>query len=100
MMTGTNIFSNELGNLNASAPAFQNSFVYLGLALTLILFRLIKGRMPASKELIKEEDIKAAPIPWWYYAGFAVIDVEANYFVVLAFRYANFATVALLMNLT
>lgn len=100
MMTATNIMSNELGNLGASSPAFQNSFVYLGLALTLILFRLIKGRMPASKEVIKDADVTAAPIPWWYYGAFAVIDVEANYFVVLAFRYANFATVGLLMNLT
>ena len=35
-------------------------------------------------------------LPWWRYAVWAVLDVEANYFVVKAFQYTSITSVTLL----
>lgn len=38
--------------------------------------------------------------PLWLYLAIACVDLQANFMVLSAFRYANFATIALLLHFT
>ncbi|TYZ66608.1 hypothetical protein PybrP1_004474 [[Pythium] brassicae (nom. inval.)] len=83
----TGIFSKYLTREDASLPTLQSTALYVALALVYVPLRLARRAPPTG-------------VQWWFYALLAVADVEGNYFAVKAFNYANYATLALLLNLT
>ncbi|KAK7752515.1 hypothetical protein SLS62_005483 [Diatrype stigma] len=79
--TATNTFSSLLANLGNSIPAFQSLFNYVLLSLIYLSYTLyVYGPR------------KWLGILWrdgWKYFILSFIDVEGNYFTVLAYRYTN-----------
>eukprot|EP00435_Cladocopium_sp_Y103_P036059 s1426_g9.t1 len=85
--TFTGVFSSTLADSGINLPSTQSSLNYLLLAL------LLCRELPR----IREEGLR---VPWWRYALWALADVEANYMVVLAYRYTSVASVMLLDGFT
>eukprot|EP00933_Yihiella_yeosuensis_P064390 TRINITY_DN6775_c0_g4_i1.p1 TRINITY_DN6775_c0_g4~~TRINITY_DN6775_c0_g4_i1.p1 ORF type:complete len:368 (-),score=35.37 TRINITY_DN6775_c0_g4_i1:38-1141(-) len=83
LITGTGVFSSELVSNGISLPMCQSSLNYVLLA-SHILFGMRR---------IRSEGLAFA---WWRYALWAITDVQANYLVVLAYRYTSVASVMLL----
>jgi solute carrier family 35 protein F1/2 len=77
--------STALANAGLSFPALQSSLNYFLLAIIYGSLRLLRGL--ALKPLTR---------PWWQYAVLAFLDVEANFLVVLAFRYSSVTSITLL----
>jgi len=77
--------STALANAGLSFPALQSSLNYFLLAIIYGSLRLLRGT--ALKSLTR---------PWWQYAFLAFLDVEANFLVVLAFRYSSVTSITLL----
>ncbi|KAJ0396497.1 hypothetical protein ATCC90586_002815 [Pythium insidiosum] len=84
----TGVFSKYLTNNGVSLPTLQSAFLYAALGLVYL----------PIKFFVRRQTNLAVPI--WFYALIAFVDVEANYFAVKAFNYANYVTVGLLLNLT
>lgn len=93
---------------NLSAPTFSSGIFYFLLSLHLIpLYRRgLKSRRNNSFDGIVGVATNTAPRHWFLgifplqvhplaYLGIALIDVEANYFTVLAFRYTTLTSVTL-----
>lgn len=82
LVTTTGVTSSLLARKGINAPTAQSLLNYLLLA-------LIYG----SVLLVRRKPLGA---PWYFYCLFAVVDVEANYAVVLAYQYTSMTSVALL----
>lgn len=78
LIVGTSICSSILSDRGVSIPTTQSALNYLLLCLYLF-FR--KGKLQR---------------PWWAYLGIALVDVEANYLVVRAYRDTSITSVTLL----
>ncbi|CAJ1361566.1 unnamed protein product [Effrenium voratum] len=85
--TFTGVFSSTLADSGINLPTTQSSLNYLMLA------PFICGELSR----IRAEGLR---LPWWRYAIWALADVEANYMVVLAYRYTSVASVMLLDGFT
>jgi solute carrier family 35 protein F1/2 len=81
--------STALANSNFSFPALQSSSNYLLLAIVYGAARLLRG-----ENILKPG--KSLSRPWWQYALLAFLDVQANFLVVLAFRYSSVTSITLL----
>lgn len=90
LIASSGIFSKLLETNGASLPAFQSFCSYFLLMVLFNLYRFVKS--PKSAFSLR--------VDIWVYLFLAVVDVQANYLVLLAFRYAHFATVGLLLHLT
>ena len=78
-LTATNTFSSLLAARNFSIPAFQTLWNYIGLALVYGSYTIYKyGFMGWIRLMLKDG---------WKYIILAFLDVEGNYFFVLAYRY-------------
>ncbi|KAA8907431.1 hypothetical protein FN846DRAFT_696065 [Sphaerosporella brunnea] len=80
-ITGTNTFSGLLANDGTSIPAFQSFFNYVLLNIVYTSYTLYKYGPKGYLELLKTRS--------WKYIILAFLDVEGNYFVVLAYRYTT-----------
>mmetsp|Transcript_33857 Transcript_33857/g.84370 ORF Transcript_33857/g.84370 Transcript_33857/m.84370 type:complete len:401 (-) Transcript_33857:113-1315(-) len=84
LVTGTGVCSTLLAARGMSFPMFQSTITYFVLSLHLLggggVGRLVRTRRGAL----------------WKYAIIAVIDLQANYLLVLAYRYTSMASVMLL----
>ncbi|KAK1763520.1 putative solute carrier family 35 member f1 protein [Phialemonium atrogriseum] len=87
-ITATNTFSELLAGLNTNIPAFQTLFNYV--LLTIIYLTV---------SLVRYGPRKYLRILWrdgWKYFILSFLDVEGNYFTVLAYRYTNLLSAQLL----
>ncbi|OQS07479.1 Drug/Metabolite Transporter (DMT) Superfamily [Thraustotheca clavata] len=88
IFVGNQVFSTYLSNDGASLPTFQSLFLYGGLACTFLPYHYIMKRPSMN-------------LPWWYWALLGLVDVEANYCAVLAYRgQSNFAVMGLVLHMT
>ncbi|PBP16650.1 solute carrier protein [Diplocarpon rosae] len=87
-ITGTNTFSTLLVNKGTSIPAFQTLFNY-------VLLTLIYTTYTISKYGLKKY-FKILLVDGWKYVILSFLDVEGNYFTVLAYRYTNLLSAQLL----
>lgn len=79
--TGTNTFTTLINNRGANIPAFQTFFNYVLLNLVYTSLTIYKyGFKKWSRVIIKDG---------WRYFILAFLDVEGNYFIVLAYQYTN-----------
>lgn len=85
LLCGTSIFSENLVSRGLSAPTFQSLSMYILLTL-MFLPRLSKETN--VWDLLKRNGI--------HYLLLAVVDVEANYVIVLAFRYTTITSIQIL----
>ena len=100
LMAGTGITSTYLADMCFKAPTFQSLGNYVLLAAIFVPVSLFS----------QLHDDHAAPPPrgkcfllkptWWPFALLALIDIEANYLVVLAFEYTSVTSIMLLDCLT
>jgi solute carrier family 35 protein F1/2 len=87
-ITGTNTLSSLLAGANTNIPAFQTVFNY-------ILLSIIYNAIFLYKEGPKGW-WAAARANWWKYLIMSFMDVEGNYFTVLAYRYTNLMSAQLI----
>ena len=80
-ITSTNTFSSLLSMKGTSIPAFQTFFNYALLNVVYTSITLYRYGFKKWGKLILEDG--------WRYFILAFMDVEGNYFVVLAYRYVN-----------
>ncbi|KAI9163956.1 solute carrier family 35 member [Paramyrothecium foliicola] len=80
-ITGTNTFSSLLAGAGTSIPAFQTVFNYILLFLIYTTVFIVRDG-PAGWW-------RAAKSDGWKYLIMSFMDVEGNYFTVLAYRYTN-----------
>ncbi|KAI2634971.1 DUF914-domain-containing protein [Hypomontagnella submonticulosa] len=87
-ITATNTFSTFLVNLGTSIPAFQTVFTYILLSLIYLSYTLYAyGPKKYGKILLRDG---------WKYFILSFLDVEGNYFTVLAYRYTNILSAQLI----
>ncbi|KAI5924505.1 solute carrier family 35 member F1 [Camillea tinctor] len=87
-ITATNTFSSLLANLGTSIPAFQTVFNYVLLSLIYMPYTIYTyGPKKFGKILLRDG---------WKYFIFSFLDVEGNYFTVLAYRYTNILSAQLI----
>ena len=79
--TSTNTFSTLLVNQGTSIPAFQNFFNYAVLAIIYTSYTLYRYGFKKWCRLIWQDG--------WKYIILSFLDVEGNYFTVLAYRYST-----------
>lgn len=80
-ITATNTFTQFLANAHTNIPAFQTVFNYILIFLIYTtIFMLRDGPAVFFRVLLKDG---------WKYFIMAFLDVEGNYFTVLAYRYTN-----------
>ena len=83
LLCGTGSSSKALEQFyNVTAPTSQLFFTYL-------LLSVVFGPVIICKKDFHSVFIKN----WWKYIILGIIDVEANYFVVLAYKYTNVSSV-------
>jgi len=87
-ITATNTFSTLLVNKGTSIPAFQTLFNYI--VLTIIYTTYTIYRYGAKKYF------RLLLVDGWKYIILSFMDVEGNYFTVLAYRYTNLLSAQLL----
>jgi solute carrier family 35 protein F1/2 len=80
-ITGTNTFSGLLAAKDNSIPAFQSWFNYVLLNLVYSSYTLYSYGFRGYWDLLKTRG--------WKYLILAFLDVEGNYFVILAYRYTT-----------
>ncbi|KAF8536760.1 hypothetical protein BDD12DRAFT_849605 [Trichophaea hybrida] len=80
-ITGTNTFSGLLANQHTSIPAFQSFFSYVLLNIVYTSYTLYKYGPKGYLKVLKTSG--------WKYLILSFLDVEGNYFVVLAYRYTT-----------
>lgn len=83
LVTGTGVFSTILADSGVSIPTTQSSLNYV----------LLTSCLWAAAPSMKANGLTA---PFWRYFLWALVDVEANCFVVLAYRNTSIASVMLL----
>lgn len=87
-ITATNTFSTFLASAGTSIPAFQTIFNYLLLTLVYLPLTLHRtGPRPFLRLVLRDG---------WKYLILSFLDVEGNYFTVLAYRYTNILSAQLL----
>ncbi|KAK8016192.1 hypothetical protein PG993_014381 [Apiospora rasikravindrae] len=87
-ITGTNTFSTLLVNKGTSIPAFQTLFNYVLLTIVYLSYTIYQyGFKKWGKVVLRDG---------WKYAILSFLDVEGNYFTVLAYRYTNLLSAQLL----
>ncbi|TQV98065.1 DUF914 domain membrane protein [Cordyceps javanica] len=87
-ITATNTFTTFLANAHTNIPAFQTVFNYILLFLVYTTVFLIRdGPRVWWRALLKDG---------WRYLIMAFLDVEGNYFTVLAYRYTNILSAQLI----
>ncbi|CAM1506094.1 Fc.00g057350.m01.CDS01 [Cosmosporella sp. VM-42] len=87
-ITATNTFSTKLAIAGCNIPAFQTAFNYILLFLIYNTIFMIKdGPRVWFRVLLKDG---------WKYFIMSCLDVEGNYFTVLAYRYTNILSAQLL----
>jgi len=80
-MTGTNTFTSLLANIGTSIPAFQTWFNYVLLNAVYTSYTIYRyGFKGFGSFLLKDG---------WKYIILSFLDVEGNYFTVLAYRYTT-----------
>ncbi|KAK7209861.1 hypothetical protein V2G26_017039 [Clonostachys chloroleuca] len=87
-ITSTNTFTSLLAGVNTNIPAFQTMFNYV------LLFLVYTGIF-----LYKEGPKEWGRVAWrhgWKYLIMSFLDVEGNYFTVLAYRYTNILSAQLI----
>jgi solute carrier family 35 protein F1/2 len=89
-ITGTNTLSTLLVINGTSIPAFQNLFNYILLSLIYIPFTIFKYGPRKYFRLFFHDGFG------WKYLILSFMDVEGNYFTVLAYRYTNLLSAQLL----
>jgi solute carrier family 35 protein F1/2 len=87
-ITGTNTFSSFLAEGGTSIPSFQVMFTYVLLALVYTPVTLYRYGL--------REWARVARRHGWKYLIFAFLDVEGNYFTVLAYGYTNILSAQLI----
>ncbi|KAK3372330.1 hypothetical protein B0H63DRAFT_484401 [Podospora didyma] len=87
-ITGTNTFSSFLANMGTNIPAFQSIFVYVLLTLVYLPLTLYWHGYRKWLSIVWRDG--------WKYFILSFIDVEGNYFTVLAYRYTNLLSAQLL----
>lgn len=80
-ITGTNTFSGLLASRGTNIPAFQSFFNYVLLNLVYTSYTIYRYGFKGYFHLLKTRG--------WKYFILAFLDVEGNYFVVLAYRYTT-----------
>ncbi|KAK0845104.1 hypothetical protein LTS02_015408 [Friedmanniomyces endolithicus] len=86
--TGTNTLSTLLANVGTSIPAFQSLFNYVLLALIYGSFTVYKYGVTGWLSMVRKDG--------WKYFILAFLDVEGNYFTVLAYRYTTILSAQLI----
>ncbi|KAI0894003.1 DUF914-domain-containing protein [Annulohypoxylon nitens] len=87
-ITATNTFTTFLANFGTSIPAFQTVFTYILLSLIYLTYTLYTyGPIKYGKILLKDG---------WKYFILSFLDVQGNYFTVLAYRYTNILSAQLI----
>ncbi|TKA26955.1 hypothetical protein B0A54_16641 [Friedmanniomyces endolithicus] len=86
--TGTNTLSTLLANVRTSIPAFQSLFNYVLLALIYGSFTVYKYGITGWLRMVRKDG--------WKYFILAFLDVEGNYFTVLAYRYTTILSAQLI----
>jgi solute carrier family 35 protein F1/2 len=87
-ITSTNTFTTLLAEAGTNIPAFQTMFNYI---LLLLIY--------TTTFLVKEGPREWGKVAWrhgWKYLIMAFLDVEGNYFTVLAYRYTNILSAQLI----
>lgn len=87
-ITATNTFTTFLANAKTNIPAFQTVFNYILLFLVYTTVMLVRDGPGAWW--------RAARTDGWRYLIMAFLDVEGNYFTVLAYRYTNILSAQLI----
>ncbi|RKF82399.1 putative solute carrier family 35 member [Golovinomyces cichoracearum] len=87
-ITATNTFSTLLVVHGTSIPTFQTLFNYITLSLIFTSYTLYKYGITRYLRLLRTDG--------WKYAILSFLDVEGNYFTVLAYRYTNLLSAQLL----
>ncbi|KAL3418842.1 hypothetical protein PVAG01_09063 [Phlyctema vagabunda] len=87
-ITGTNTFSTLLVNKGTSIPAFQTLFNYILLTIIYTTYTIYRYGFKKFFRLLL--------VDGWKYAILSFMDVEGNYFTVLAYRYTNLLSAQLL----
>jgi solute carrier family 35 protein F1/2 len=85
-VAGTGVFSTVLSNAGVDIPTSQSSINYV-LLLIYLAFRFRAVGWSKTWQL---------KVPWWRYALLALVDVEANYLVVKAYRYTSITSIMLI----
>ena len=79
--TGTNIFSEYLADEGTSIPAFQNMLNYILLMLVYGSWTVYKYGIKGWAQMVYRDG--------WRYLIYSFMDVQGNYFTVLAYRYVS-----------
>lgn len=87
-ITGTNTFTTFLANIGTSIPAFQTLFNYVLLTLIYLPICLYRHGPRKLGSIILRDG--------WKYFILSFLDVEGNYFTVLAYRYTTILSAQLL----
>jgi len=87
-ITATNTFTSFLVNWGTSIPAFQTLFNYVLLALIYVPLSLYRLGPRAYGRILWRDG--------WRYFILSFLDVQGNYFTVLAYRYTNILSAQLL----
>lgn len=86
--TATSVFTTLLSDYNTSVPAFQTFFNYVLLSLVYVPYMFYRyGWRKVLRICVKDG---------WRYFILSFLDVEGNYFTVLAYRYTNLLSAQLL----
>lgn len=88
-ITATNTFSSFLSELGTSIPAIQTIFVYA--LIFLVYFPVALYKTGGPRKFFKQTWRNS-----WKYIILSFLDVEGNYFTVLAYRYTNLLSAQLL----
>lgn len=87
-ITATNTFTTFLANYGTSIPAFQTVFTYILLSLIYLTYTVYTyGPKKYGKILLRDG---------WKYFILSFLDVQGNYFTVLAYRYTNILSAQLI----
>ncbi|KAI2472225.1 DUF914-domain-containing protein [Annulohypoxylon bovei var. microspora] len=87
-ITATNTFTTFLANFGTSIPAFQTVFTYILLSLIYLTYTVYTyGPKKYGKILL---------VDGWKYFILSFLDVQGNYFTVLAYRYTNILSAQLI----
>lgn len=88
LIAGTGVFATYLSNNDANFPTLLNSLTYLLLSTYMIRMYLCSSQQ-------KNHD-RTPRKPIYIYIAAAILDMEANYLVILAYNYTNITSVMLL----
>ncbi|KAI1408257.1 DUF914-domain-containing protein [Hypoxylon sp. FL1857] len=87
-ITATNTFTTFLANYGTSIPAFQTVFMYILLSLIYLTYTVYKYGPKKYGTILLQDG--------WKYFILSFLDVQGNYFTVLAYRYTNILSAQLI----